>query len=370
MPEYADLHIHSRFSIGVSRAMLPGNLLNACRRKGISVVGSGDALHPEWQSFWEGEPESEILVVPSTEVEDRDRVHHLILMPEFSPFAELRERFAPHCTGIRTMGRPHLHLNGEAIAREVHSLGGAIGPSHAFTPWTSLYAYFGSVSSCYGGEPIDFLELGLSADSSYGASIPELAAVPFLSNSDSHSPDPARCGREYNVLETGRRDPAGVIRSVCGGRILQNVGFFPEEGKYNRTACTRCYEQYTPEAASLNKWRCPKDGGLIKKGVYDRMVELSTGEPTPRPPYLHMIPLAEIIAQVKGTSSPRTKGVRLVYDRLLEAFGNEIAVLTRASVPEIREIDEGTAAAIGALREGRVQLHPGGGGRYGWFEFT
>ena len=63
-----------------------------------------------------------------------------------------------------------------------------IGPAHAFTPWTAMYAYFDRVADCYGSQSIDFLELGLSADSSYGAAIPDLHNVPFLSNSDAHSP--------------------------------------------------------------------------------------------------------------------------------------------------------------------------------------
>lgn len=83
----------------------------------------------------------------------------------------------------------------------MHTLGGFIGPAHAFTPWTSLYARHNSVRECYGEEPIDFLELGLSADNSYGASIPDLRESVSLKNSDAHGPDPGRLGREYTVLE-------------------------------------------------------------------------------------------------------------------------------------------------------------------------
>ena len=68
-----------------------------------------------------------------------------------------------------------------------------------FTPWTAMFAYFGHVADCYGSEPVDFLELGLSADSSYGAAIPDLSAVPFLTNSDAHSP----CRIKSDVNSTG-----------------------------------------------------------------------------------------------------------------------------------------------------------------------
>lgn len=367
----ADLHIHSRFSMASSRGMTPGGLIAACRRKGIQVLGSGDALHPGWQEMWLKTPHdtSGVLVVPTAEVEDRDRVHHLIMAEDFSRFTELRDRFMPFSSGIAKNGRPRVNLPGSLIAETVHEIGGAIGPAHAFTPWTSLYASFDSLAECYGSEPVDFLELGLSADSSYGAPIPELYRIPFLSNSDAHSADPAKCGREFTCIDIGEWSPRAVIDSVTTGKIVMNAGFFPEEGKYNRTACSRCYEQYTLEEAVSSGWKCPKDGGRIKKGVADRARELSGGNPSSeRPPYLHIIPLAEIIRKVLGVASPDTRKTRSLYDLLLESFGDEITVLTRIRPERIGEIHEGVAHAIGSFRDGRVRLFPGGGGRYGSFE--
>ena len=365
----ADLHIHSRFAIASSERMVPGSLLDACRCKGISVLGSGDAFHPGWQALWEECRGDDILVVPSAEVEDRHRVHHLILLKDFNGFSELREFLGEFSSDIEKSGRPHVRLTGEEIAAAVHDAGGYIGPAHAFTPWTALYAYFESVAGCYGEEKIDFLELGLSADSSYGAAISELSAVPFLTNSDAHSPDPAKLGREFNLLDLPSWSVKGVLESVIHGRIVQNVGFFPDEGKYNRTACVRCYCQYDPKEATGLGWRCPIDGGIIKKGVYDRARELASGPLQPRPPYLHMIPLGEIIAKVLQVSSPGTKKCQAIYARLVQSFGNEIAVLTEVPAPDIREIHTGVGDAIDALRNGRIRLVPGGGGRYGTFFF-
>ena len=349
--------------------MVPGNLINACVTKGISVLGSGDALHPGWQCMWADYQDNDagILVIPTTEVEDQDRVHHLVLMPDFERCSELRSMLIPFSRDILTGGRPHVHLPGSRIAEMVHHLGGLIGPAHAFTPWTSLFAYYNRVDECYGEERIDFLELGLSADNSYGAGIPDLADVPFITNSDAHSPDPAKCGREFTRLSLEQYTVEGVLSAVKAGRIEMNVGFFPEEGKYNRTACTRCYEQFTLLQAEEFRWRCPKDRGLIKKGVRDRALELSSGEPVKRPPYLHMIPLGEIIRTTHNTSSTRTKKCLRIYERLISAFGNEIEILTTTPVPDIREIDEETAIAIDAFRNNRISLQPGGGGRFGTF---
>jgi len=365
----ADLHIHSRFSMATSPVMVPGNIVEVCVIKGISVVGSGDALHPEWQCMWADylDNDAGVLIIPTAEVEDQDRVHHLIIMQDFEAFSELRSMLIPFSRDIISGGRPHIRLPGSRIAELVHHLGGIIGPAHAFTPWTSLFAYFNHVDECYGGEKVDFLELGLSADNSYGAAIPDLYNVPFITNSDAHSPDPAKCGREFTRLSLDRYTTGDVFSAVKKGYIDMNVGFFPEEGKYNRTACTRCYEQYTLMQAKELEWRCPKDRGLIKKGVRDRALELSSGTPVKRPPYLHIIPLGEIIRTTESASSTNTKKCIKRYKRLISAFGNEIAILTEIPVPDIREVDDGIAGAIDAFRNNRISLQPGGGGRFGTF---
>jgi len=368
---YADLHLHSPYSIGVSRSMTPAALVAACSRKGITVLGSGDALHPKWRDAWLAlQDPKDILVVPSTEVEDAKRVHHLILMEDFTSFASLARVLEKRTPNVCTGGRPHVPASGEEIARAVHDLGGLIGPAHAFTPWTALYASCNHVADCYGSEPIDYLELGLSADTSYGAGIRDLYGVPFLSNSDAHSASPLRFGREFNRLELGRFDVSGVMDAVRNGAISMNVGLFPEEGKYNRTACSRCYEQYPLEDAVRYAWRCPKDRGRIKKGVSDRVRELTDADPLPRPPYCHMVPLGEIIQKVLGNATPSTKRCRSLYVALLTSLGSEIEILVERSISEIGEVDRRIAGAIEALRTGRIRLIPGGGGRYGSFSFT
>ena len=369
----ADLHIHSPFSMAVSGAMHPENLLNVCVTKGLHILGTGDALHPAWQKEWEPflVNETGICVIPTGEVEDEHRVHHLIMAEEFGQFTQLREFLQPHSKSISTNGRPHVYLSGEAIAERVHEVGAFIGPAHAFTPWTALFAYHDSVAGCYGHEPIDFVELGLSADSSYGAGIPDFAGVPFLSNSDAHSPQPEKIGREFNRIRLdGKLSVRGVLDSIRAGAIEANAGFFPEEGKYNRTACVRCFTQYPLEQAQQHNWRCPADGGLIKKGVYDRARELSRGSPVSRPPYLHLVPLGQIIQTMEGVSSPGTKKCRTIYDALITEFGNEIDVLINIPVTEIQAVHPKVAKAIDALRENRVILHPGGGGKYGTFSLA
>ncbi|MEI8330881.1 MAG: PHP-associated domain-containing protein [Methanomicrobiales archaeon] len=366
----ADLHIHSPYSIAVSRFMQPDQLLAGCRTKGIQVLGTGDALQPAWQKGWEPylQNEASIVIVPQCEIEDIKRVHHVILAEDLAQFSQLRDLLDGKCKSFVTSGRPHIYLSGEEIAVLAHEVGALVGPAHAFTPWTAMYAYFDSVPACYGNEKIDFLEIGLSADSSYGAAIPDLYGVPFLTNSDAHSPYPDKLGREFNRIPLRHRTAKDVLACIRKGTIKMNVGFFPDEGKYNRTACTRCYTQYSLEEATGHSWRCPADGGILKKGVADRAKELSGGcEFRPRPPYVHVLPLALIIQTVEGASSPNTKKCKAIYASFISAFGNEIAVLLDVPDAEIRVIHPKVAEAVSALRSERVTLHPGGGGKYGTF---
>jgi uncharacterized protein (TIGR00375 family) len=366
----ADLHIHSPYSIAVSRFMQPEQLIRGCVTKGIQVLGTGDALQPDWLKGWEPlyENDAGITIVPQGEIEDKNRVHHVILAADPVQFDQLRDLLKGTCKSFVTAGRPHVYLSGEEIAHAAHDVGALVGPAHAFTPWTAMYAYFDSVPACYGNAKIDFLELGLSADSSYGAAIPDLYGVPFLTNSDAHSPYPDKLGREFNRIALSQPGAKGVLEAIRRGAIEMNAGFFPEEGKYNRTACTRCYTQYSLEDAVLYGWKCPADGGIIKKGVSDRAKELSHGsEARPRPPYVRVIPLAQIIQTMEGVSSPNTKKCKAIYASFIETFGNEIAVLIDVPVPEIRALHSKVADAVQALRSGTVVLHPGGGGKYGTF---
>jgi uncharacterized protein (TIGR00375 family) len=218
---------------------------------------------------------------------------------------------------------------------------------------------------------ISFLELGLSADSDYADRIAELSNLTFLSNSDAHSPYPSRLGREFNRFEMEDVSWDELKKAILreGGRkIILNVGLPPQEGKYNESACISCYRHYSLCEATARKWKC-HCGKRIKKGVRDRVEELSTyvepRHPAHRPPYMHLIPLAEIIATSLGTS-PFSLTVSKRWNELVKEFGSEIAVLIDVDIEEIRKVTAPIIAqAIESFRENRIIISPGGGGKYG-----
>ncbi len=357
-----------------SRNTTPENLIDSCLIKGLDILGSGDALHSVWRKMWDdyGPDDKDVTVIPTTEVQAEGRVHHLILMEDFDQAQTIAEEFRPYSKNIDSDGRPHVNLDGGRIAKIVHDAGAYIGPAHAFTPWTGMYGRFDSLHECYGGEPVDFLELGLSADTTYGERIPELLGIPFLSNSDAHSPQLHKLGREFNRLDISCRSIKSVLDAVFRGKIVLNAGFFPEEGKYNRTACTRCYRQFSVSEAEGLSWRCPDDGGSIKMGVCDRALSHSAEKALPgnRPPYMHIIPLGEIIQKTVGASSPGTKKCAGLYKSFVDSLGDEISILIDIPYERLSSVDEKTAEAILKFRNEDVVLHPGGGGKYGGFDLV
>jgi uncharacterized protein (TIGR00375 family) len=363
----ADLHIHSRYSMATSPQMDFPTIAAQALKKGIQLVGTGDCLHPRWlaeikqldevNGFFHltgGADGATTQFVLTVEVEDLRRVHHLLIVPTIAKAEELYESFRPHSPDIESDGRPTLRLTGTEIAAYARDAEALIGPCHAFTPWTSLYAYHNSLPACYGDMVgyLSFVELGLSADSSYADRITELRDLTFLTNSDAHSPYPIRLAREFNrfsVNAEGFEELKAAIKRERGRKPVLNVGFPPAEGKYNESACTRCYEHYSLTDAVARRWH-----------------------PEHRPPYVHLIPLAEIIG-LAVEKAPNSKAVQDIWEAFLAEFDSEVTILVDAPVAALEAPHGGinaatlgkVVAAIQAFRDGKVFIVPGGGGKYG-----
>lgn len=379
----ADLHLHSRYSMACSDKMELPVMAAEAAKKGVDLVATGDCTHPEWlKSIKNASIDDETVIIGetnftiTTEIEDSNRVHHLLLLPSISKAEELAERIGKY-GNLKADGRPTVRLNGAEIAEIAKDVEALIGPCHAFTPWTALYAYHDSLESCYADmtDYISFLELGLSADSDYADRIKELHRLTFLSNSDAHSPWSNKLAREFNQINVPEISFEGLKKAILRENeygVTYNAGFYPQEGKYNESACIKCYTHYSlKQCVSLN-WKCSNCGGLIKKGVKDRVNELADFEeprhPPHRPPYIHIMPLSEIIMTALGHASINTKGVQTAWNALIKLYNNELNVLLNAEINEIDFLDNRISNAIMAFRENRLIIHPGGGGQYGSIE--
>src|SRR3989339_536012 len=91
----ADLHIHGLYSGAVSKNMVPRIIGEQAPLKGLQLVGTGDILNNRWiqlvkeqlknteeESILEHENKTKFIL--QTEVEDANRVHHIIFFPSFS----------------------------------------------------------------------------------------------------------------------------------------------------------------------------------------------------------------------------------------------------------------------------------------------
>ncbi len=378
----ADLHIHSRFSIGVSKDMTVKNLAKWAPFKGLNVIGCGDALHKTWfdevtglEEVDEGTYElDKTRFLLTCEVEDNSRVHHVLVFPSKHSVEEFRAKVERHCKNLNSDGRPKLHLNGIEIAQHAVDVEAIFGPAHAFTPWTAIYSAHDSLKSCYGdlASKVSFAELGLSADTDYADRISELHPLTFITSSDAHGPKPNRIAREFVRFETKGNSASEIImalRREKGRKSILNVGVPPEIGKYNESGCIRCFEHYSLTEATLLKWKCKKCGKRIKKGVWDRVNELADLDepkhPDHRPPYQHIIPLADIIAKVFD-QGVNTKKVTKEWTKLIEVFKDEVNILVDAPIRDVTEVAHPEVGqAIEAFRAGKIVVYPGAGGEYG-----
>lgn len=381
----ADLHIHSRFSGATSEKMNIKTISLEAPRKGVDVVATGDCLHSSWMNeirqcnvIDEGTFELHgTRFILSTEIEAQKRVHHLFYFPDLTAVWDFKERIKSKSKNLESDGRPNVDMSGGELASIAKDLDILIGPAHAFTPYTSMYAYYDSLEDCYGdlADYVSFVELGLSADSEFADRIKELHRLTFLTNSDCHSPHPVRLAREFNRFEvkaaTFNEIKKAILR-VGGNKPVLNVGLPPQEGKYHESACVSCFTHYTIEEAQRRRWKC-SCGKRIKKGVKDRINERADfGEPKHpdhRPNYIHLIPLAEIISKGVGQHNPFTQTVNKRWNELVSAFGSEISVLIDVNIDEIARVTApAITEAIQMFREKKVIIKPGGGGQYGIIE--
>ncbi len=387
MKEYnLDLQMHGHYAAGVSKNMTIPIMAQQAKLKGLHALVTADILHKKWFEHVKKNLEEEANgvyrdalgqcnFIVGGEVEDNRRVHHLFYLPSLEAAEQLREKLLPFANlDCILCGRPIVRQSAEQLAQKITDAGGIFGPAHSFTPYTGIFAFFDSPAEAYGNmaDKLSFIELGLSADTNMADRISHNHKYSFLSSSDAHSPWPHRVGREFNRMKMQNPDFKSLKRAIEEREekmITLNAGLDPKEGKYHASACNGCFSKYSMEQSGQLKWKCIKCGGAIKRGVRDRIAMLADTiegvHPKFRPPYLHLLPLAEIIQQAVGSKGIETKKVQSKWLEIVEKFGTEIAVLVDAKESELLEADKAVGEKIIAFRNDLVLYIPGGGGEYG-----
>ncbi|HEX5876762.1 MAG TPA: endonuclease Q family protein, partial [Actinomycetota bacterium] len=405
-PFYADLHIHSKFSRACSRDCDLEHLALVGRRKGISVIGTGDFTHPKWFEELEAtlvpaEPglfrlredversvqarlpascRGPVRFMLSVEIstiyrraERTRKVHHLLYMPDLASAARCTAALQ-RIGNLASDGRPILGLDSRDLLEITLASGeGAyLVPAHAWTPWFSPLGSksgFDRVEDCYAdlADHIFALETGLSADPEMCWRVSGLDRYRLVSNSDAHSP-PA-LGREATVLDT-ELDYWAIRRALETGEGFEGtVEFFPEEGKYHLDGHRKCGVRMEPAETRRHGGLCPVCGKPPTVGVLHRVEELADRPPGARPPgaagFRNLIQLPELAGEVLGVG-PRSKAVTAVVAGLVDQLGPELDILERVPVEEIAKAGPPLLAeAIARVRRGAVIREAGYDGEYG-----
>ncbi len=408
MKQIADLHIHSRYSMATSKDGTPEMLDLWARKKGITVLGTGDMTHPVWRQELKEKlvpaeqglfrlkdefvlpeaaryPGTAPRFVLSGEISSiykkggkTRKVHSLILLPGFDEadaFAARLEKIG----NIHSDGRPILGFPCHDLLEmmlEVSEEGMYI-PAHIWTPHFSLFGAksgFDTIEECFEELTpyIHALETGLSSDPAMNWQISALDGYQLVSHSDAHSP--SRLGREADLMDI-ELSYQGLWNAVQKGEGLEGtIEFFPEEGKYHFDGHRKCGVCLSPKEAEKYQGICPVCGKKLTMGVDHRILQLSDREegafamPESGRPYESLVPLQEVISACVGFSTA-SKKVQRQYELLLENLGAEFQILREVPIEDIGLTGgDVLAEGIRRLRKGEVIRKPGFDGEYGKIE--
>ncbi|MER6687694.1 endonuclease Q family protein [Streptomyces minutiscleroticus] len=403
---HADLHVHSKYSRACSKDSDLEHLTWWTRRKGISLVGTGDFTHPAWfahlrENLVPAEPglfrlrpefdrdvaerlppvlgAADVRFMLSVEISTiykrggrTRRIHHLVHMPDFEAAAEFDRRL-DRIGNIRSDGRPILGLDSRDLLEITLecSPDAYLVPAHVWTPWFAVFGSksgFDAIEDCYldlAGH-VFALETGLSSDPAMNWRISALDKYRMVSHSDAHSPP--MLGRETTLFDTDL-DYYAVRRALeTGDGYAGTVEFFPEEGKYHVDGHRKCGVRMDPAETRRHGGRCPVCGKPLTVGVLSRVEDLADRpeghRPDGVPDFLSFVPLPEIMGEILGVG-PKTKKVSREVDRLTAALGPELGILGQVPVDDVALQSPLLAEAVARLRRGEVIREAGYDGEYG-----
>ena len=406
MKMIADLHIHSRFSMATSKEGMPENLDFWARKKGISLIGTGDFTHPVWREelkerlVSEGNglyrlrdayvkeesrkfPGEGTRFVVSGEISSiykkngkTRKVHNVILLPSLEAADAMAQRLEK-IGNIHSDGRPILGMDSHDLLEMMLDVcpEGILIPAHIWTPHFSVLGAksgFDSVEECFEelAPYIHALETGLSSDPAMNWRISKLDRYQLVSNSDAHSP--SKLGREANLLDIDC-SYEGLYRAIQTGEGLEGtVEFFPEEGKYHFDGHRKCGVSLSPVEAERLGGICPVCGKKLTMGVDHRVEQLADRAEgfvkKDGKKYESLVPLPEVISTCMGYSAA-SKKVQGCFEQMIQTLGTEFDILRNVPSEDIKSCaGERIAEGIENVRTGNVKRIPGYDGEYGKIE--
>ena len=397
-----DLHIHSRFSMATSKEGTPENLDFWARKKGISLIGTGDFTHPAWRAElrerlipegnglyrlkeeyvkeesrkFSGEGTRFVVSGEISSIYKKNgktrKVHNVILLPGLEA-ADAMAQCLEKIGNIHSDGRPILGLDSHDLLEMMLDVcpEGILIPAHIFSV-LGAKSGFDSVEECFEEltSYVHALETGLSSDPAMNWRISGLDRYQLVSNSDAHSP--SRLGREANLLDI-ECSYEGLYQAIQTGKGLEGtVEFFPEEGKYHFDGHRKCGVSLSPTEAERLGEICPVCGKKLTMGVDHRVEQLADREEgfvkEDGRKYESLVPLPEVISACMGYSTA-SKKVQGCFEQMLQKLGTEFDILRNVPAEDIKSCaGERIAEGIENVRTGHVKRIPGYDGEYGKIE--
>ncbi len=387
----ADFHLHSKYSRATSRDMDVAHIAEWAKLKGITLMGSGDFTHHLWleelkhnledlgNGLFKFQGVHFILTAEISSIYSKNgrgyRIHNLIFSPSFKTTDKINATLSRY-GNLASDGRPIMGLDAAELARIVFDLDEncMVIPAHAWTPWFSLFGSmsgFDRIEDCFEKQTpkIFAIETGLSSDPAMNWRLSALDKITLISNSDSHSP--AKIGREANVFDCdlNYQTIREVLKTKDKNRFLYTVEFFPEEGKYHYDGHRLCGISWSPQETKQNNGRCSKCGKPVTVGVMSRVEKLADRPqgytPANAIPYKSLVPLDEIIAEVRGVGK-NSLGVERDYRAAIAKFGTEFEILVKAKEEDLRKsLLPRVAEGVIRMRNGKVTKKAGFDGEYG-----
>ena len=391
---FADLHVHigrsennKPIKITAAKSLNFANIAKECNeRKGIDIVGIIDCASPyvieDIENFLaSGDAyeiqdggiiyKNKICIILGSEIETSEiglngkcgSAHNLCYFPHLSDIKAFSKEMSKHIKNI-TLSSQRADISAYELIDIVQKYNGVLIPAHCFTPYKSFYGNCTDrLEKIFKEKYKDVIaiELGLSSDTYLADTISELETKTFLTNSDAHSLP--KIAREYNkilVNDISFKELIKAIKNEDGRKIVANYGLDPKLGKYHRTYCEICGKVIPGDAPVFKCDTC--DSKNITMGVYDRIEVIkdknTTKSPEFRPEYKYQIPLGF----VPGLG-PKA------IENLLQVFGTEMNILHKVSKDDLESVvGLKNANNIILAREGKINIHAGGGGTYGKVE--
>lgn len=385
----ADLHLHSKYSRACSKSLTIDNLEKYAKMKGLTLLGTGDFQHPKWNAEIKqhlkdhgngvlmsktGFPfvlQTELSLIYTQNNKGR-RVHVVVLCPNLAIGDQIIDYLSKKGR-LDYDGRPIFKIPCDQFTEDMHNISPDIEviPAHAWTPWFSVFGSksgFDSLEEAFGDQRkhIHAIETGLSSDPAMNWRLSKLDNVTLISSSDAHSHYPWRIGREATVFSMKDISYKELINAIRKNNVVETLEFYPEEGKYHFDGHRACETFMSPAESKALKQICPKCHTPLTIGVASRVEDLADQKEGRKPanakPFRSLVPLSEVIAHALHCPVASNK-VWAVYTPLVNALGNELAVLKATKEQLLKHTDEKIASAI--TQTAHLKWRAGYDGEYG-----